>query len=125
MKRALTILNETGDVTITWEPENDDKMMEIIERKMKAGIVFFLIEPRMGGIVAPDTSKKLKKTKPEEALKHRALSMKDEDFEAMVAEGKAELVQTPAARAVTTRKASTAREVATSESVGVRPMRGG
>lgn len=123
MTRALTILNETGDVTITWEAENDERMIEIIERKMKAGITFFLIEPRMGGIVPPDTSKKLKK--PKEALKHRALSMKDEDFETMVAEGKAELVQTPAAPARTTRKASTAREVATGESVGVRPMRGG
>lgn len=123
MKRALTILNETGDVTITWDAENDDRMVEIIERKLKAGITFFLIEPRMGGIVAPDTSKPLKKVK--DALKHRALSMKDEDFEAMVAEGKAELIHTPAAPARSTRKAKTAREVATSESVGVRPMRGG
>lgn len=123
MKRALTILNETGDVTITWDAENDDRMLEIIERKIKAGITFFLIEPRMGGLVAPDTSKPLKKTK--DALKHRALSMKDEDFEAMVAEGKAELVQTPAAPARTVRKASSAREVVAAESVGVRPMRGG
>ncbi|WP_143278986.1 hypothetical protein [Bradyrhizobium sp. C9] len=98
-------------------------MVEIIERKMKAGVTFFLIEPRMGGLVAPDTSKQLKKVK--DALKHRALSMKDQDFEAMVAEGKAELVQTPAAPARTVRKACTAREVATRESVGVQQMRGG
>lgn len=123
MKRALTILNETGDVTITWDAENDDRMVEIIERKIKAGITFFLIEPRMGGLVAPDTSKPLKKVK--DALKHRALSMKDEDFEALVAEGKAELVQTPAAPARTVRKARSAREVTGGESVGVRPMRGG
>ncbi|WP_027578405.1 hypothetical protein [Bradyrhizobium sp. Ai1a-2] len=123
MKRALTILNETGDVTITWDAENDDRMLEIIAKKMKAGITFFLIEPRIGGLVAPDTSKPLKKVK--DSLKHRALSMKDEDFEAMVSEGKAELVQTPAAPARTVRKAETAREVAAGESVGVRPMRGG
>ncbi|MCW2195129.1 hypothetical protein AB7M45_007900 [Bradyrhizobium elkanii] len=123
MKRALTILNETGDVTITWEAENDERMLPIIERKMKSGVTFFLIEPRMNGLVAPDTSKPLKKVK--DALKHRALSMKDEDFETMVAEGKAELVQTPAAPARTIRKASTAREVVKSESVGVQQMRGG
>lgn len=122
-KRALTILNETGDVTITWDAENDERMIEIIEKKLKAGITFFLIEPRMNGLVAPDTSKKLKKVK--DALKHRALSMKDEDFEAMVAEGKAELVRTPAAPVRTVRKAQTAREVASGESVGVRPMGGG
>jgi len=123
MKRALTILNETGDVTITWDEENDARMIEIIERTMKAGITFFLIEPRMNGLVAPDTSKPLKKVK--DSLKHRALSMKDEDFEAMVAEGKAELVQTPDAAVRTVRKASTAREVATRESVAVQPRRGG
>ena len=123
MKRALTILNETGDVTITWDETADERMLEIIEKKMKAGITFFLIEPRMGGLVAPDTSKPLKKTK--DALKHRALSVKDEDFEAMVAAGAAELVKTPAAPARTVRRASTAREVATGESVGVRQMRGG
>lgn len=123
MTRALTILNQTGDVTVTWDAENDERMLEIIEKKMKVGITFFLIEPRMGGIVAPDTSKPLKKTK--DALKHRALSMKDADFEAMVAEGKAELVKTPDAPVRTVRKASTAREVVAAESVGVQPRRGG
>lgn len=121
--RALTLLNETGDVTITWDAENDESMLAIIQKKMDAGIVFFLIEPRMGGIVAPDTSKQLKK--PKDALKHRALSIKDADFEAMVAEGKADLVKTPDARATTVRRATKAQEVVTGESVGVRPMRGG
>lgn len=123
MKRALTILNETGDVTITWEAENDERMLPIIEKKMAEGITFFLIEPRNGGLSPPDTSKPLEKIK--DSLKHRALSMKDEDFEAMVAEGKAELVKTPDAPARTVRKASTAREVASGHSVGARPMRGG
>jgi hypothetical protein len=122
-RRALTILNETGDVTITWNEDADERILPIIEKKMAAGITFFLIEPRMGGLVAPDASKPLKKTK--DALKHRALSMKDEDFEAMVTEGAAELVQTPAAPARTVRQTRNAREVATGESVGVRPMRGG
>jgi hypothetical protein len=122
-RRALTILNETGDVTITWDEDADERMLPIIEKKMMAGIVFFLIEPRMGGLVAPDTSNPLKRTK--DALKHRALSMKDEDFEAMVAEGKADLVQTPGQPAKTVRKASSARDVVRTESVGVRPMRGG
>lgn len=122
-KRALTILNETGDVTITWDAENDERMLPLIEAKMKAGFTFFLIEPRMGGLVAPDTSKPLKKVK--DALKYRALSMKDEDFEGLVAEGKADLVRTPEVPARTTRKARTAREVTTGESVAVQPMRGG
>lgn len=123
MNRALTLLNLSGDVTIMWEPENDEKMLEVIERKLKEGMIFFLIEPRMGGVVAPDTSKQLKK--PKDALKHRALSIKDADFEALVTAGQAELVKTPEAPARTVRKASTAREVVASESVGVQPRRGG
>lgn len=123
MTRALTILNETGDVTITWDEDADTRILPIIEKKMKEGITFFLIEPRNGGLSPPDSSTPLKKTK--DALKHRALSMKDEDFEAMVAEGKAELIKTPDAPARTVRKASTAREVASGHSVGARPMRGG
>lgn len=123
MNRALTILNETGDVTITWDEDADERILPLIEAKMKAGFTFFLIEPRMGGLVAPDTSKPLKKVK--DALKHRALSIKDEDFESLVAEGKADLVRTPAVPARTTRKARTAREVTAGESVAVQPMRGG
>jgi hypothetical protein len=90
---------------------------------MAAGISFFFIEPRMGGLVAPDTSKPLKKTK--DALKHRALAVRDEDFEAMVAAGAAELVPTPSKPARNIRRARTATEVVTGESVGIRPMRGG
>lgn len=123
MRRAITILNETGDVTITWDEAADARMLAIIEKKMAAGISFFLIEPRMGGLVAPDTSKKLKKSKY--ALKHRALSIRDGDFEGMVAAGAAELVATPPAPARTVRRARSAREVVTGESVGVQPMRGG
>lgn len=121
--RALTILNETGDTTITWTEDNDARMEETIKKKMTEGYQFFIVEPRMGGLVAPDTSKKLKRFA--EAKKHRALSMKDEDFERMVSEGAAAFVKTPAEPVRNTRKSKDAKEVARSEAVAVKPMRGG
>lgn len=121
--RALTIMNDTGDTTITWTEDNDARMEELIKKKMAEGYRFFIVEPRMGGIVPPDTSKKLKTFSA--AKKNRALSMKDDEFEKMVLEGNASFVKTPAAKVKTTRKSTDAKEIAKSESVATRAMSGG
>lgn len=122
MSRALTILNEQGDQTIVWTPDRDAEMERIIEKKMAEGIVFFVIEPRFGGLTAPALTP-LKKV--EDARKHRALAIKDEDFTAFCGMAGADVVKTPEAKAKTVRKARTPKEVAQNESVGVQPMRGG
>lgn len=40
---SLTFLNNTGDVTITWSPENSEKIKELVRQKMAAGYVFFTL----------------------------------------------------------------------------------
>jgi hypothetical protein len=120
--RALTMLNERGDVTIVWTEENDAAMEAIIEKKMAEGVVFFIIEPRFGGVVAPSLSK-LKDAA--DARRHRALSIPDEHLAAFVGEGKGVAVPTPDQPVRRTRKTKSAKEAATSETVAVRPMRGG
>lgn len=120
--RALTMLNEAGDTTIAWSSETDDAMAEIIQKKMDQGVVFFLIEPRMGGLLPPE---KTKLENAADALKHRALSIPDEHLAALVGEGKAVALKTPPAKVKTVRKTKDAKEAARSETVGVRPMRGG
>lgn len=40
---SLTFLNATGDVTITWSAENDEKIKELVRKKMAAGYVFFTL----------------------------------------------------------------------------------
>ena len=121
-KRALTMLNESGDVTIVWEADNDDAMEAIIADKMKAGCSFFIIEPRFGGLAAP-TKRPLEDVA--DARKHRALSIPDEHLAAFVGGGAGELVSTPEAPAKTVRRAKTAKEAATTETVGVQARRGG
>lgn len=115
--RALTMLNESGDSTLTWTPDRDEAMEAIIEKKMAEGVSFFIIEPRFGGRMPLKTAA--------EARNYRALAIPDEDFAKFVEIGNAEVVKTPAAPVKTVRKANSAKEVATSESVGVRPMKGG
>jgi hypothetical protein len=40
---SLTFLNATGDVTITWDAENDEKIKALVRDKMAKGYVFFTL----------------------------------------------------------------------------------
>lgn len=120
--RALTMLNEAGDVTIVWEESSDDAMERIIDEKMKAGCSFFIIEPRFGGLAAPI---KRPLQAPADALKHRALAIPDADLAAFVGAGAGALTATPDKPAKTVRRAKTAKEAATAETVGVQARKGG
>lgn len=120
--RSLTILNETGDKTIVWSDEDDDEMEAIIEKKMVAGITFYIIEPRAWGLLPP---KKTELKEFDEVRKHRALAIKDADFARFVSDGHGDVVPTPATPANTVRRGKNAKEVAQAESVGVKQKRGG
>ena len=120
--RATTILNEAGDQTIVWTEDRDDEMVEIIKKKMAQGIVFFVIEPRFFGLL-PSRRTELKEA--DEARKHRALAIRDEDFRKFVSDGDGEVVKTPDKPVQTVRRAKDATDAAKSETVGVKPMKGG
>jgi hypothetical protein len=125
LARSLTILNEMGDTTITWESEQDDAMQEIIERKMAAGVAFYIVPKRKPGQRGA-LGKPKKLTDPAKAREHRALSIPDADFSKFVLEGKGEAIQAPAPEKIGgARRAKTAKEVASGHSVGVQPRRGG
>lgn len=122
--RLLTFLNESGDNTIEWEPESDAYMLDFIQKKMDAGVTFYIVAKRKPGqrgrVAGP---KKL--TDPGEALKHRSLSIKDQDLSKLVLEGKGRMVPSPTEEAQTVRRAKTAKEVVSAHSVAVQPRRGG
>jgi len=120
--RSVTILNSTGDKTLVWGEEDDAEMEVIIQRKMDAGITFYIIEPRAWGLLPP---KKTELSEVSEARKHRALAIKDSDFAKFVSDGRGDVVPTPVTEAKTVRRGKTAKEVASSESVGVQQKRGG
>lgn len=122
MSRGTTLLNRQGDVTIVWTEEQDELVLPVIEAKMAEGFVFFLIEPRLGGL-APPSRTQLADTK--DTLKHRAIAVADKDFGKLVGLGQVQAISTPAKDVKTVRRAKTAKEVVTGESVAVRPARGG
>jgi len=118
--RELTMLNERGDTTIQWQEENDDEMTALIQKKMDAGVTFFILPKRKN-------AKPKKLTEAADARKYRALNIPDADFSKFVLEGKGTAVARvePALSDQQVKRAKSAREVATGRSVGVKPLRGG
>ncbi len=123
MRRAITILNEQGDVTISWTSDRDAEMASIIAKKMKQGVTFFLIEPRLDPNGPLIRGKPLKKAA--DAKKYHSLLVRDEDFAKFVESGAGEAIKTPGAKVKTVRRSKDPAEVARSESVGVQQRRGG
>jgi hypothetical protein len=117
MLRATTMLNAAGDTTLVWTEDRDEAMEALIQKKMDAGVSFFLIEPRFG------TRRPLKRAT--DALQHRMLAVPDADFAAFVGEGTVEAVPTPAKVVKIKGRAKTAQEAAKAETVAVAPLRGG
>lgn len=122
--RSLTMLNSSGDTTLEWEPENDAEVLKIIERKMAAGVTFYIIEKRKPGQRGKVAKPKLLKN-AEDALKHRALSIPDADLSKLILDGHGRAVPSSQESVKTVRRARTASEVASGHSVGVQPRRGG
>lgn len=114
---ALTMLNESGDVTISWTPDRDDEMEAIIEKKMAEGITFFIIEKPEGARMRLESAA--------DASKHRAIAIPDDDFRKFVDDGSGKAIETPAEPLGKTRISRNAKEIASSQSVGVKQRRGG
>lgn len=119
---ALTLLNEMGDTTFVWGEEDDDRWKEIIEKKMKEGITFFIIEPRFKGLIPP---KRTAVKNWAQAQKHRSLTIKDEDLAKLIESGAGSTVASSSKPATGARRSKDAAEVARSESIGARQRQGG
>src|SRR6185312_4466693 len=117
MARSLTMLNESGDTTISWTEDLDDQIEDIVRKKMAEGCAFFIIERDNNGVRSPLAD-------AADAKKHRALAIPDEDLRKFV-NGGATATVTPDAPIKSSRKSTDAKDIARSDSVGVRPRRGG
>lgn len=45
---SVTMMNETGDITLTWDDDKDEEMRSMIQDKINKGHIFFIFEPREG-----------------------------------------------------------------------------
>lgn len=117
MDRSLTMLNESGDTTISWSEDLDDEIADIIQKKMNEGVTFFIIEREHG------SRQRLENVI--DAFKHRALAIPDDDLRKFVESGAAVAGPTPEEPIKSSRVSRDAKEVAKSKSVGVRARKGG
>jgi hypothetical protein len=127
--RAISVWNTSGDSTITWEADNDHLMRRIIERKLKEGCAFFIVNPKMLGFI-PKTEKMRAATKKRakdigEIMKYRAISVRDEDFADLISQQLADMTKRPDIDLERTVQSHDVEEIVRSQSVIVRPMAGG
>ena len=119
--RSMTLLNEMGDVEVTWDSKNDDAMREVIEKKMKEGVRFFILKPFPGGFLYRKTA-----LKTMDQLKENRVKIGDNDVEKLFEAGKVEVVRTQSGASLeTVGVAKTAKEAASKRTVGVKPLQGG
>lgn len=135
---AITFLNMTGDITISWDAANEPTMLALVKEKMeKERVTFFILKPRFLSFLG---KKKVRATSIEEiaaagsavvddAEFHRMmgkLQLHDRAIESAVAAGTAHLTksETPVDRA-TVRRATSPEEVVRSQTVAVRRVVGG
>lgn len=132
---SITFLNMTGDITISWDARNEEAILALVEKKMKEGYSFFILKPRVFGLLG---NKKVPVTSLQQAREAGSVMMADQaaegvlaklddaDLEAAVAAGKANVVRRTSSSSLdTARRARTAREVVQNPSVGVRRVVGG
>jgi hypothetical protein len=123
--RTLTFLNMSGHSTLTWTKKNDEMMRALIETKLKQGFAFWLLKPRVGGLLG---ERRVRLKNIDQAMDARKVSMDDEDFARIISEGGVQLVSTPdrPSNALDgARQSRDAAEIASSRSIGVRAYSGG
>ena len=119
-ERSLILLNESGDLEITWGPQNDEKMRAVIEKKMAEGVRFFIMKPLIGNFI-PVRSKMTNMNQ----LKDARVTIRDADIEDMFKAGDVSLYRNSGANVETTGVAKTADQVIQNRTVGVRALQGG
>lgn len=133
-KPAITWLNYSGDLTVSWDPENEAAMLALIEAKMKERYSFFITKPRFLGLFG---STSVKAENIDQVRKAGAVTVEvgvltgakpklhDEALEAVVQSGAAHLVKPEAVRKEFVRRATSAQEVVKHQTLALKPVVGG
>lgn len=118
--RHMIMLNLVGDVSLTWDADQDANMRVYIEKKMKEGYSFFILEKNWLGM-----SRKKKVVDINDIGANKKVWMDDEELENAFKSGKIKLLKNTNNQYTTTRLAKTADEVVENPTVATRPMKGG
>jgi hypothetical protein len=120
-ERNLILLTGDGHLEIVWEDHEDEYMREMIAKKMKEGVRFYIRKPVSG---TPLTT--MKQVKRVTGVKENHISVHDEDIRKLFSEGKIGLGRAPdGALNEETVLTTDPREVVRKPSIGVQPLQGG
>ena len=126
--RSMVILGPDGDLEVSWGPESDAKVREIIEKKMKEGVRFFVLKPLIGDVI--HTHRKMKKMSDLQgrSFKIKDADIKDRDIAALFSAGVVDLDRSKSkggGTIETERPARNADDAVRHRTVGVQALAGG
>jgi hypothetical protein len=117
--RTLILMNQLGDVEISWDSNQDEAMREIIQKKMDEGIKFFMVNVK-------GTKVSRKRLKDMDDLQRYRINVADDDIKALFETGKVEFARRDTDTVhVTTHRTTSAAEAASGASVAVPQFKGG
>ena len=130
---SITFLNRTGDITLTWDETNRDKMIELVKKKMDEGFVFFTTKK----VPLLEIYRKVKVTKrniekidtlviPDDEFDKMVKGMDDADIAQCVASGSARVAKRAGKSNIdTVKRLKSPEEVVENNSLALRPIAGG
>ncbi|NTW91515.1 MAG: hypothetical protein HGA35_06275 [Erysipelotrichaceae bacterium] len=132
---TCTFLGMLGDITIAWDEQNKEHIIEVIRKKMKEGYVFFTTKKYLFGQIKRKgqiSDRDLRRGNlediiiPDEQFEKMIADMDDKDIAGLVVADKARVGKIKKGKEMEAmRKAKTPEEVAESNSVAMRPIQGG
>lgn len=135
---AITWLNMSGDVTITWDDTNRERVLELVRQKMKEGYSFFVIKPRFLFLLGNKKELLVNESQldratgvvvPDEQVEAIMANLRDPSVTATVRNDHARLAKTSATvksgAYQAQHRARSAEEVVRHQTVAVRPVVGG
>lgn len=85
-EHKCTFLNSHGDITISWGEDDHDSMIEVIEKKMNEGYMFYVIEPKFFGLYKKQVV--LEKNNINKLNKQKNIVIKDDDLDVFIKQSK-------------------------------------
>lgn len=132
---SCTFLNMCGDLTIQWDEQNKEHILEVIRKKMKEGYTFFTTKKYLFGQIkrkSQITERDLRRGSFEdiiitdEQFNKMVEDMHDADLAELITQKKAKVGKIKKGKQLETlKKAKTPEEVIRSNSVALKPIHGG
>ncbi len=115
--RVMHLMDESGDTSLGWDPEDDEWVLPMIRRKMEAGYAFWIVKRNPLREVLVQRVEELRET--------RHVIIKDDESRDLFEHGQIGIADTGDTDLEVERRATTAEEVVENETVAHRPLRGG